>query len=329
MPLEIFFDTNALFRQDISNSRDFEAVAKYARDRNIALKTNKVVVTELSNQRERETIYIQKFWKAWYSVLVRQSDIDIKGMTIRPFHAQDDLIIPLVDAGVTIMDNSPDDIPLGLDALYRGLKPTKKNSKPDKKVKREIDHDPYYPPHLDYDYADNQIKDFFIWRSVLALVENRPGVEVAFITDNHKDFCESDCAELHPDLARQFSGENSGTVVRLKNFESLIEGHIEFVEGFDIRALDTVRNSGILAFDETGRSRELKEVISLNINEIHSLTSFQANIRIRSEKYENSETGESIESTQEEVEEEFKIEVSIAADEKSYTYEIRECDLII
>lgn len=303
MALKIFFDTNALYRADITNSTQFQRVAQYARRYQIPLITNWVVVTELANQRERDVLYIKWFYDAWNSVFKRQANIALDGLEFRGFSLDGDIVKPLTDAGVIIANNEAQDITLGIQALYKGAKPTKKQTEEArvKRVKREIDHDPGFPSYIEFDYKDHYIKDFFIWRSVLLIVKDQPDTELIFITKNHSDFCESDCDELHPELSSQFAEEESGSVIRLANFPDFIQRHVIFVEGFEVRALDVVRSDNSLAFTEDGRLRQVNEIVEVKIKNIIGLNSFYAYLILKSHLYESDEQGEIDESTQVEI----------------------------
>lgn len=294
MGLVVFFDTNILGRINLSANADLARIVQHAQTYGVQLSVNRVVYLEMQHQKDREVRFVRKFIQAWRSVIQRQGSAAAEDLELRSFDVHDDLKKPLEEAGITILDNEVQDIAVGIQAMYQGLKPAKKQADDTWNIKRELDEPLTNPDYLDFKYQENGIKDVFIWQCVVALVRQQPLTEVVFLSNNSKDFCEERTTELHPQLKTAFEGPEHGNIKLIASMGEFNTQHIDFIEGFGVRAVDVLGASNypeLLPSDGTARDLVILGVDSTQIVEVSGYCRFKANLKVRFEE-EDQEAGD-------------------------------------
>lgn len=292
MPLVVFFDTNSLFRMNLKNNDRLKIISQHAKTYGIRLCLNRVVYLELKNQRDREIRFVRQFFTTWQGIFKGQASIPLNELEITSFSLDRDLIQPLHVAGIEIIENQLEDIAIGIDSMYQGRKPAKKAEDEIGKVKKDLVPKFTDPDYVDYNYQENGIKDVFIWRSIVSLVRDQPEIEVAFISKNTDDFCAPGSKELHPDLSSEYEGPEHGTILIVDDLQSFIEQHVDFVEGFQLRAGDVIRTmelSQILPRSESSIERSFLEIEAVEYLEITGFCRFRTRLKMRVMEYSSEE----------------------------------------
>lgn len=264
--MNIFIDTNSLekrsLRTDVFLNSLFDYCDKYSKKVYIS----NIVMLELTHHKIREFDYIKQFMKKWGNVYRKLADEDI----VNSFTEVDvgaKIQTLLMQRGVTeIVHNTAEDISYAVESLYLGRKPAKSNLEAQGLNKIE-------PEVLDGyawrgRYEQNGMKDVFIWRAFVRLVQTNPQEEFVFISDNTSDFAapkkkKGKAEEKNVCLVESFHdqlcsdlGESLNRVVYLTELDQFITQHVNPIEEFSetaaITALKAASDLVVAALSEVG-----------------------------------------------------------------------------
>lgn len=287
MTLIIFLDTNALWRKNLALSDELRLISEHAKKYDIRLTISRVACLELENQGKRQVRYVKQFYSEWRDVFSRQMSTREEIFELADHSPEEYVYGPLRNMGVEIVENSADDIYIAVNAMYQGLRPSKKVKQlailGNEHKKGKIT--PYDTNYVDFKYDENGIKDVFIWRSAVSMLNGNPENELALITDNKTDFCsDKNPRQIHVDLAADLEGESSERVVVFSDMEDFLEHHVGFIDNFNIYAAKMFEYSdfNVLAPDLTNdySEYELIRAEKFSVAEVEGIYRFTAVINL-------------------------------------------------
>lgn len=241
--MNVFFDTNVLDRIDLRGDVGFQKVLEYCQAYGQKIYLSDVVLLELVHHRIHQIDTIKKFLKDWNPKFKAIAGEIIRD-DIPELDVQAQLTEVLRNAGVIFVTNEGSDVGLAVEAMYTGRKP----------AKGRPGTTPSTGDAWDSQYTQSGMKDVFIWRSFLRLIQTKPHESFAFVTTNTRDFVDAKDRsdeerkkilkhEFHPDLCSDLGG-STGRIVCLNGIHAVRHLHINPIEDFDgVKALDILNNS--------------------------------------------------------------------------------------
>lgn len=296
MPLIIFLDTNALWKKNLALNDELRLISEHAKKYGIRLTISRVVCLELENQGRREVRYVKQFYSEWRGVFSRQMATREEIFELADHSSEDYVYGPLQNMGIEIVENNADDIYVAINAMYQGLKPAKKVEEISVLGKKHKKHKitPYDTNYVDFKYEENGIKDVFIWRSAVSMLNSDFKNQLALITNNTSDFCaDKNPRQIHVDLAADLEGGSSDSVVVFSDMKDFLEHHVDFIDNFNIYAEETLTYSDFnaLAPDLTTDYSEygLLRAEGFSVAQIEGIYRFTAVINLVFKRLEDDE----------------------------------------